>query len=156
MKYKKSFQIKCPVSISITAVLVLALVSSFLQLVCYMLSNKWKPSKQLSCWLSQLRQEAVALLREEEPPSPPTFKSIRSPRNPHSRPCDSSFLRWPWQGYFPFVRDFSRSSMQRWRMGSGAGNHSIHTLLFCFFCTVSFEAKENAGFTHYLHFKWAI
>lgn len=128
--------------ICITKVLVLVPVVSFLQLACWVISGSYPVA-----WVSTDKK-----LRKN--PFPLTFKSIssRSPRNPHSKSCDSSFLRWPWQGYFPFVRDFSKSSMLWWRMGLGAGNHSICTLLF--FCTVSFEAKENAGFTHYLLFKW--
>lgn len=83
--------------------------------------------------------------RESEGENPLScfFQKHKLPETPHGWSCGLSFLRWPWQGYFPFVRDFSRSSMQRWRMGLGAGNHSVHTLLFCFFGTVSFEPPEK-------------
>lgn len=96
-----------------------------------MYCTKWR------CWTESAKTRLCGIWAERErTPSSAAFKNLSSQKPPQSWSCDSSFLRWPWRGHFPFVRDFSGSSMQRWRMGSGVGNHSIHTLLFCVFCFV--------------------
>lgn len=109
-----------------------------------------------SAWtVSVMRHPRTERERERENPLSCLFQKHKLTETPHGWSCGLSFLRWPWQGYIPFVRDFSRSSMQRWRMGLGAGNHSVHTLLFCFLLCV-FWAPQKCLVYSLSPFKWAI